>query len=290
MNVNATGKTEQTACYHSFDRFLFFSACSGLTARVSKRERDLRADEAVKLLLVLKNQNKDLKTFKGVGRITLYKDGKKNLSNRIAWVGSSPGGLRTVLSNVSGQPVLSFASDGQWFYVFDHLQTQFYKQRAKDSVMKKALSISIDAEDMISILAGRIPVHDHHSATLEKDNDSSKTSFIAFQRQKDSVHSDRSNAAPNGYILALKGGWGNIYEKIYFNADKTNIYKIEVFDLTGKLVYRAEFDNLLNIDGYRIPFLILFSNDQGSGFRLDVERYWPHARVSSSLFVLSPPD
>ena len=268
----------------------FFSACSGLMDRVPKKEKDLKADEALKLLSALKNQNHDLKTFKGVGRITLYRYGKKNLSNRIAWVGSVPNRLRTVLSSVTGRPVLSFASDGRWFYVFDHSQTQFYKQRAKNSIMKKALPVSINSDDMISILAGRIPVHKHHSVILIKDNDSHKAPLISSQRQTVSIHPDQSRDAEDGYILALKGGWGNIYEKIYLHANKKDIRKIEVFDVTGALAYRAEFNNVLNVNGYQIPSVIVFSDDEGSGFQLDVERYWPHVHVSSSLFVLSPPE
>ena len=268
----------------------FFSACSGLTTRISKRERDLNAKEAGKLLSLLRNQNLDLKTFKGVGRITHIKDGKKTLSNRIAWIGASPDRFRTVLSSASGQPFLSFAGDAQWFYFFDHSQTQFYKQRANSSIIKRAFSVTIKLDDIVSILAGRIPVHQHRSAVLIKDRTSHKAPLMFSQRRTDTVHSDPSKGDKDGYVLVLKKGWVNICEKIYLYEDKKNIRKIEVFNLDGALAYRAEFNKMQNVNGYEIPAVIVFSNNEGSGFQLDVERYWPHVHVSPSMFVLSPPE
>lgn len=267
----------------------FFSACGGFTARVSKREKDLKGDEVGKLLLALKNQNLGLTTFKGVGKITLYRDGQKNLSNRIAWIGASPDRLRTVLSGASGRPFLSFASDGQWFYFFDHSQVQFYKRHANHSVMKKTFSVPINSDDIISILAGRIPVHQHRSAVLLKDKDTRQGPSISSQYQEGPVQPHESKAAEDEVILVLKGRWGNVHEKIYLDGNKKNIRKIEVFDFTGALAYRAELNKMQNVNGYRVPAVVVFSNEEGSGFQLEVERYWPHVHVEPSMFVLSPP-
>ncbi|UCD31804.1 MAG: hypothetical protein JSW04_11240 [Desulfobacterales bacterium] len=268
----------------------FFSACSGLSTRVSKREKHLNALETGKLLSSLRNQNLDLKTFKGVGRITHIKDGKKTLSNRIAWIGAAPDKFRTVLSSASGQPFLSFAGDAQWFYFFDHGKIQFYKHRADSSIIKRAFSVSIKLDDIVSILAGRIPIHQYRSAVLIKDRFTRKAPLMLPQGGGNTVRSGPSKGDKGGYILVLKRGWVNIQEKIYFYADKINIRKIEVFNLAGALAYRAEFDKMQNVNGYQVPAVIIFSNDEGSGFRLDVERYWPHVHVSPSMFVLSPPE
>jgi len=44
-----------------------------------------------------------------------------------------------------------------------------------------------------------------------------------------------------------------------------------------------------HIKGYHVPLKLVISNDDGTGFMLDIERYMADAAVSSSMFVLSPP-
>ena len=262
----------------------FFSACHGFRGKVSK-EACIKTDDIEKVLLALKSQNLDLKTFKGMGKVTLYRGGKKHLPSRIAWVGAPPDRLRAVISSASGQPVFSFASDGQWFYFFDHLQSQFYKRRTNHFIVTKVFSVSVELADMVSILSGRIPVRRHHSACLLKDIHSYQGSPTASQH----VSSEESTGAADENILVLKGNWGNICEKIYLDDRKKHARKIEVFDLDGALAFRAELSKQQMVNGYRAPAAVVVSNDEGSGFQLDIERFWPNARVDPSIFVLLPP-
>jgi len=92
-----------------------------------------------------------------------------------------------------------------------------------------------------------------------------------------------------GYILILfKNGEPTC--KLYLDEDKKNIRKIEIFNMSGSLAYRTVFGNFKDIDGYTIPFRMNFSDDKGSGFKLDINRYWANVPVSPSMFVLSKPD
>ena len=262
----------------------FFSACHGIKNRVSVSETCIKTDGIETLLLTLRDRNLDLKTFKGVGKITLYQDGKKYPPNRIAWVGAAPDRLRAVLSGASGRPFLSFASDGRWFYFFDHLQGRFYKQHTSHYVTEKVFSVSVELDDIISMLSGRIPISPHHSACLLKSDGSQQTGTL-FQQASSEVSRD----AEDENIVALKGGWGNIYEKIFLDGSKKDVRKIEVFDWGGTLAYRAELSKRLEVDGYRIPAAVAVSNDEGSGFQLDIDRYWPRVHVEPSIFTLLPP-
>jgi hypothetical protein len=65
---------------------------------------------------------------------------------------------------------------------------------------------------------------------------------------------------------------------------------VENFYFTGDLKYRAEFKKMQDINGYRVPSRLVFSTDDGSGFQLDVDRYWAGVSVSPPLFVLTPPE
>ena len=269
----------------------FVSACSSLTTRLSERSRDPKAlSEARELISDLKNQNLELKTFKGIGRITFWGNDKKELSTRVAWVGSAPNRLRVALSSISGQPVVSLASDGQWLYLVHHSRGKFYKQSAGNSTMKRFFSIPIKSDDIVNILAGRIPFDNYDYAVVIKNSPPSRTPGSVSNRNTAQWSQKESGGYEDGYILVLKKGWGNIREKIYLDTNKKYVRKVEVFYLTGDLKYRAEFNRMMDIEGYRVPSRLVLSTDDGSGFQLDVDRYWAGVSVSQSMFVLTPPE
>lgn len=249
---------------------VFLSACSSLTGKLSdkslkpKGTKDLY--EAQNLLLSLQNRNKKLKTFKGIGKITFWKNDKKGIITSAAWVGSKPDKLRIAMRNVSGQPIVTFASDGSWLYFVSHTKQRYYKKRSAKSNLKKFISIPIKSCDIFSMLAGCIPVYKHDAESIIK------------------------NDAENGYILVLKKKWGNIIEKIYIDSSKNNVRKVEVFNDTGSLLYSAVFDRMQTINDFDVPLRLLFSDGNGNRFQLDIQRYWANISVSPSVFVLTPQD
>jgi outer membrane biogenesis lipoprotein LolB len=269
----------------------FLSACSSFTTGVSKRPEDLKTlSEARELISILENQNLELKAFKGVGRITFWKNKKKDLVSNIAWVASAPDRLRVALRSVIGQPIISFASDGQFLYLLSHAQGQFHKQPATNSTLKKLLSVPIKTDDIVDILAGRVPVNKHNSAVVIKSVPSRRTPANASQQQVERFSPGKTCEPDDGYVLVLKKGWGNIHEKIYLDANKKDVRMVEVFGLAGALKYRVEFSRMQKIKGYKVPFRLVLSNDDGSGFQLDVDRFWADVSVSSPMFVLIPPE
>jgi hypothetical protein len=269
----------------------FFSGCSTIAPVVTGGPDDLKTlSEAGEVVSYLKNQNLHLKTFKGIGRITFWENNKKDMTTGIAWVGSVPDRLRIALRSVSGQPVVSFASDGQWLYVVNHGRGKFYKQRSGKSTMKKILSIPVTSGDIVNILAGRIFIDNYDSAVLIKNNHPGRmpggtsSCHTALSSKKEPFGNE------DGYILVLKKGLGNICENIYLDADRKQVRKVEIFYLSGDLKYRAEFKRMQEIEGYSVPSSLVLSTDDGSGFKLDVDRYWVGVSVSPSMFVLTPPE
>jgi outer membrane biogenesis lipoprotein LolB len=261
--------------------FFFLNACQGLTTRVAQKETCTLTAETEQRIDALKRHNMGLETFKGIGRITLYQGDRRHPPSRIAWIGASPDKMRAVLSSISGQTLFSFASDGRWLYLFDHLQQRFYKQRANRYIMKKVFAVSIELEDIVGILSGRVPLHRHRFACLYRP--------VSQRVVPKAAPDGAATGEKKNNVLVLKGSRGDIIEKIYLANDQNDARKIEVFDADGMLAYRAELDRIQEIDGFRIPADVIFSNDTGSGFRLEIERCWPHADVTPSVFVLSPP-
>jgi len=263
----------------------FISACTLISPRISKTSKDLHASsEAAAMVSILKRQNHKLTTFKGLGRIIFLGSEGKEVSTRIAWVASVPDRMRITLSSISGQPIVSAASDGRWLYLISYAKGDFYKKRATNSNMKHFFSISIKSQDIVNILAGRVPFEKYDSAVLMEDG-SLKTSP---DEGLNAAGASLPTGNAHGDILILKDKWNNVLEKIYLN-QMLDVQKIEMFDATGTLLYRVEFIRMQQIDAYQVPSRLKVSNNDGQGFKLDLERYWADARVSPSVFMLTPP-
>ncbi len=253
--------------------FVFlFSSCSSITGKVMEKPFDLKSPakqeetlaEVGKILLKLETTNNKLKTFKGIGRIKLWNRGKLQTA-RVAWIGSRQGKLRFEIFSIPGQPSISLSSDGKYFYVISHAKRRFYKKQSTDASLKKIILIPVKSIDIIALLAGRAPIHEYNDAAIERDE------------------------SGDGYVLILNNNRADTLEKIYLDDSKTKVYKVEIFDKTGILVYKAIFNRMQNIKGYRVPLKLVISNDDVV-FSLFIDKYWADVKVSPSIFVLALPE
>jgi hypothetical protein len=260
----------------------FFSSCTLISPKTSKGL--LAPSEADAMVSTLKRQNHKLTTFKGLGNISLLGSEGKEVATRIAWAASSPDRIRITLSSISGQPIISVASDGNWLYLISYAKGEFFKKRATSSNMKQFFSISITSRDVVNILAGRVPFGNYDSAVLIKGGSLNRSPGESSDAA--GISSPAGNV--HGSTLILKDKWGNVLEKIYLNPS-LDVQKIELFHSTGDLLYRVEFYGMHKIRDYRIPSRLRVSNDDGQGFKLELTRYWADARVPPSVFTLTPP-
>ncbi len=83
---------------------------------------------------------------------------------------------------------------------------------------------------------------------------------------------------------------GIVVQKIYFYKIKSLVRKVVLFGLSGALLYRIEFCGVQTIKRYQVPACLIFSNEEGRGFQLEIDRYWADVEVSPSAFVLTPPE
>jgi hypothetical protein len=245
---------------------VFFSACSSFTGRIVEEPPELLDTAAItevnNLLSTIRLKNRNLKTFKGIGKITFWEEDKKSITSSIAWVGSDPDMIRIAILNISGQPLLSLANDGQWFYFLSHTDNNFYKKRSSYSNLKKAIQIPIKPVEIVSLLAGRIPLYEYHTANIIRNK-------------------------KKGYVIILKKS-GNLIQKIYLNEDKKNVKKVELFDVNEKSLYSVVIDSLQKINGYHIPLKLSVSSNNGNGFKIDVHKYWTDVSMNPLTFVLTP--
>lgn len=250
---------------------LLLSACTSITATLSGKTAEeldeANIAEAKHLLTTLENKNSSLKNFKGIGKIKVWNNDQIQIDERVAWVGSDPAQI-SIAVLISGFPAIKLASDGQWFYYLEMQGSThvFKKIQASNANLKRLIAIPIHSNDVITLLTGRVPLREHHSAYIKK------------------------NPSDSGYVLILKKRWRGIVEKIYFNDAKSRVRQIEVFNRSGSLVYRVGFENIREIKGYRVPFRLKISSDGGADCQLDIDRYWADVSVSPSVFVLTPPE
>jgi len=246
---------------------IVLSGCSSLSRKTSEPEDMAAAAEARMVLLALAGQNEKLTSFKGIGKIRVWQNGKKRIDERIAWIGSETVKLSIVVL-ISGHPTVRMASDGKWFYYYEARQDGpvYQKRPATDATLKRFVSIPIKTSDIVQLLAGRIPLRKHHAARLHRQSSGS------------------------GYVLTLKKRWWGIVERVFLAEDKAQIHRIEFFNRSGSLIYRAHFDEMQMIDDFQVPSKLSIFGEEEIGFQLEIQKYIVNAPVSPSMFVLNPPD
>lgn len=243
---------------------LLTSACSTLN-RLPPDERTAARRQAREALQRLNQKNSSLTSFKGIGRLQIRQTGQLYLSERLVWVGALPDKLGLAVL-VSGIPVMRIAADGDYLYFVDlrDPERSYRKIRTSDARLDKLIHIPVTAQDLVALLAGRLPIRDH-----------SRAFFL-----------DQVDAG--GSVVVLEKWW-YVVEKIYLVGDGQDIGRIEFFGSDGSLQYAAEFGELQNIEGYRVPRRIRLRNDDGTELRLEIERYYPDPPIESAMFVLPPP-
>lgn len=250
---------------------LLIAGCSSLGTSVSPRPEDslesaARA-EAQLVILNLSEQNRRLKNFKGIGKIRVRQNQTTRIDERIAWIASESTKINIVVL-VSGHPAIKMASDGKWFYYYEAREEKpiYKKVPASDSNLKKLTSIPIKTSDIIDLLAGRVPLREHHAALLERPD------------------------SGEGYVLVLKRRWWGVTEKIFLDETRSRVQYAEFYNRSGSLIYLARFDKMQTIGGYQVPAALRITNGNGIDLQLWVNRYWTDVDISASMFVLNPPE
>ena len=250
-----------------FSAVLLISGCGSLVRQPEDSPESAARAQAQVVISILRSQNHKLKNFKGIGKIKVRQNQATRIDERIAWVASETTQLNIVVL-VSGHPAIKMASDGKWFYYYEARPGRpFYKKvPASESNLKRITTIPIKTSDIIHLLAGRVPLREHHFATLDR--------VVSGQ----------------GYVLALKRRWWGVTEKIFLDESKARVHYAEFYDRSGSLVFRAGFDEMQTIDGYQVPASLSITNGDDLDLQFVVNQYWADVEVSSTMFVVNPPE
>jgi outer membrane biogenesis lipoprotein LolB len=240
------------------------TGCSRMIASMHKAPYDYQTQEhARQLFESALEKNPAPETFKGIGNLKITRDNQVD-TGRIAWMAAGNDRIRLELLTPYGQPWATFSSDGQHVYILVYTDQRFYKRSLSGSGLKEIISISVQPEEIISLLLGRPPEVEY--------------SFISMID---------STTAP-GPVLVVQERWWTGHQIIFL--DKTGDYfrSVEVYDGSGELKYKADFFHKIE-NGHRVPSRLEISNGQGTGVQLAVNRHWAEVDISPSAFILTPP-
>ncbi len=236
---------------------LLLFGCSGLQVRDTGK-----ATEGETLFNRLKAQNHELRSFKGIGSLTISGE-KINQKARCAFAANMPDKLRVEIFGFPAGAGASFSGNGKYLYYKSRVGEQFYKQRSLNGSLKKILYLPLTVKDVANLLGGRIPFLDKmyvKSLSVE-------------------------NKVP---VLTLKARWPEKTCKIYFDKEKETVYKIERFNGTGQMVLKIETLAMQFSDGYKIPRMFKVSDGSGTFMKFRIDKFWSNVDTADSFFTLLP--
>ena len=242
--------------------------CSGLSGMKGSPsaipENPAAAAEALNVIAQLEQVNHTLTTFKGIGRLTVRREGKIQVDERMAWVGAPPLKLSVVLFAASF-PALRMAGDGEWLYYQDGQEAgaPVKRVRVSDPDFNRILSIPIQASDIIALMCGRMPLKEHTQATIQP------------------------LVSGKGYVLLLMDG-RSVRQKIFLDETKSETRQTEVYDSWGKLVFQASFLEMQVVSGYHVPSRLVVSRGKDVTVQVLIEQYWADVPVTPEMFVIAP--
>ena len=241
------------------------TGCSALRQREAEPPVGASSPEAEALFSRLQSRNSHLNSFKGTGRLRI-KNADGFHKTRLMWAGHRNEKLRLVIMGLTGQPVFSFANDGERIYLISHTENRFFSRRESDANLEKLISLPITVSACLDLLAGRIPLAPHllPVAVLGRKGDEQVLILKSQDRKKG-------------------------HEHIFLDTASGNVRRVEAFDKDDNLVYRAEFVRMQHVSGFMVPRELRLSNGGQTSLLLVVERFWANVPVAEDLFKLAKP-
>jgi len=217
-----------------------------------------RDAKAMNMALAAREQNADISTTKGQGRLTLMlAHGKERF--RLAWAAQAPNRLRLTLL-ASAHPVETIAASGEWVSIISHTgRHKPHTAPSTDPNLGPYINLPVRLSDMINILLGRFPLRPFDRAW--------------FVPEKSHTVRTSQNFSP-------------IVQQIQFD-DEEKIAAVSLLEKGGGTVFRIEYSRYQARDGRLIPEMMTLTDGQGSSLELTLFNIQPNAEVKPSVFRLT---
>jgi hypothetical protein len=208
-------------------------------------------------------------SFKGTGTLSIHRENRVQKA-RIAWAGRHPEKLRVEIFGLPGHSSASVAMDEEHFYFRSNHPPRLTRRPRNAVDISDIVGVDIRPGDLFRLLGGGMPLRTHRFTRVEVPP---------------------GNASPYAAGLVAERWTGTVSQRILFEPGEKEVGAVECFDFFGRLRYRVVFDRQGTTPDRSKPRRLTVSAPGSDRFRLDIERFWPEARVDNSIFVLSePPD
>jgi len=215
---------------------------------------------AGKMLQEVLTPNSGVDAIKGLGRIKMWQDGQLS-TFRALWIGRQPDQFRLEVLADTGQPLISFASDGRRFYLLSYSDNRLYNRKASENGLKRIISIDMTVADLLNLLSGRLPIQQGGDVRFDEGGDA-------------------------GPALIVEGKACRCIETVFLDASRGTVRAFERRERNGKLLFRAIFEKSGETDGFQMPVSMTIYDDDGAKIQIAVERCWVNPVLTEDQFIL----
>ncbi len=249
---------------------LLSSGCAGL----KNRNYPICNNKALQIADNIKNINIGIHSYRGIGWLNL-KNGKRRERFRMAFVALPPNKIRLTLM-ISGLPIETIIADGKKVIFLSHTNKHsLYEIHSPNPSLVRIISIPVRIRDIISLLAGRIPLKEFNCAYFG-----------------DSGRYEGKNNKPQKRLLILNKKWNGMIQKIIYHSDNHTpnnefIDKYELQKENNSLIYSISLNNFIKCGHFKIPFIINLSDNSGRKLYINITAYSADIPLKDSVFSLT---
>ncbi len=236
---------------------VLLTGCAGLTPRDARIQDPRAAFLAARVTSI----NHGLQTFKGTARVTLT-EANTSQRFRVAWAAHLPDKIRLTILK-SGLPLETILADGtQVFFVSHTGEHSPHRIKASNPSLKPVISMPVRIQEIISLLAGQIPMESFDRATLSTAGPASETTLMLTRKWRGTVGTVRVD--PKDQIHG--------FQRLKNNRDP---------------IYSAERKNLKSYGIHTIPMKTVIYDPSGRTLTLEITSFYPDVPVKESVFSLT---
>ncbi|MCP4114109.1 MAG: hypothetical protein GY737_01675 [Desulfobacteraceae bacterium] len=235
----------------------FLSGCAGLTPGDTR----IQDPKATLLAARVTSINHGLQTFKGTARVTLAEE-NLNQRFRIAWAAMMPDKIRLTILK-SGLPLETILADGNQVLFVSHTgEHSPHRIKAANPSLKQVISMPVRIQEIISLLAGRIPMEPFDRAILSNNGPSSPATLTLTRKWRGTV----------GTVLVDRQDQILGFQRLKSNRDP---------------VYSTERKNLKKYGIHTIPMKTVINDPSGRTLTLEITSFYPDVPIKDSVFSLT---
>jgi outer membrane biogenesis lipoprotein LolB len=234
----------------------YFGVFIGCASLIPPPVEDMQARALVNRLTA---NNSRLDNFKGMMNARMKSAGQ-TLSGRVAWIANTPDRLRLEWLNPMGQPLTSLSGNGKKLIIVSHADQKRYRLRQTSTVLEQLIEVPMGIEDLVTLLSGRPLVPEFHAA--------------------------QQFGASDGGGIRLKNRWRLPLVDLYTD-DKGLPLKETIYGSEGQLLYRIQWDQWMDVDGFTVPRSFRIDTESGEWVQIRIHRFIPVEDLDPAVFDLS---